>query len=127
MSDIANFTVGSKHKVLVMTTGLDEAHEFLKLAGCKPLVSHQTMYQSFGYFTSPQGDLWYWETCDLRFLSRVDSPVLFRQVESLEDKCGGPNHYPEDKRELVQLLRRETKHGNGRSSEPLLSERQGSH
>lgn len=67
---------------------------FLKRHGCTPVKGHygSGYHYHSGFFTSPNGLLWYWMTGD----DRNGNTILFRRAKHLRDYTGETNQYPKD-------------------------------
>lgn len=67
---------------------------FLKRHGCTPVKGHygSGYHYHSGFFTSPNGLLWYWMTGD----DRNGNTILFRRAKHLKDYTGETNQYPKD-------------------------------
>lgn len=75
---------------------------FLKRHGCTPVKGHygSGYHYHSGFFTSPNGLLWYWMTGD----DRIDNTILFRRAKHLKDYTGGTNQWPKDGAEFDGLI-----------------------
>ena len=92
---------------------------FLKRHGCAPVKGHYGSGYHFhsGFFTSPNGLLWYWMTGD----DRSENTILFRRAKHLKDYTGATNQWPKDGAEFDGMIewhdRYETKPGDGKTED----------
>lgn len=75
---------------------------FLKRHGCTPVKGHYGSGYHFhsGFFTSPNGLLWYWMTGD----DRNGNTILFRRAKHLKDYTGETNQCPKDGAEFDWMI-----------------------
>lgn len=75
---------------------------FLKRHGCTPVKGHYGSGYHFhsGFFTSPNGLLWYWMTGD----DRNGNTILFRRAKHLKDYTGETNQWPKDGAEFDGMI-----------------------
>lgn len=79
---------------------------FCKENGCTHLDFHIGHFECSGYFTNPSGQIWYFNTTDVRGL--IQDSMMIRKVESYKDYQGKGNRWVGyDMDMFVYLLKRE--------------------
>lgn len=81
---------------------------FLKRHNCTPIKGHYGQHYHYhsGFFTSPQGQVWYWSTCDDRLTyGRGRMDILIRTAKDVKDFTGGNNQYPYTGEDFDNLMK----------------------
>src|SRR5258708_2020895 len=62
--------------------------------GCTKIEMSRQFYYFYGFFTSPNGQAYYFSCSDVRHFP--NSPILYRTIKDYNDFTGGANQYCDD-------------------------------
>ncbi len=80
--------------LLFCKTFKSELFKLLRKAGCKDLVFNRGHFYVFGFFTSPSGQIYYYNLNDVRGMNHYSGyTMMYRTATSYKDYTGGSNQW----------------------------------
>jgi len=77
------------------STFTNELRKFLKAKGCTEIDFSKGHFCISGFFTAPNGQIWYIDFGDVRWSMGSKYRMLYRTATSYKDYTGGTNQYVE--------------------------------